>query len=338
MFAKAMRYTGLAILLTSVFLSGLSLASDMDNYLGSECNGNYVWGGAMNLAWRELNDNILHEKLKLNTDDKPALEMVDKLNRSPLTKNDLDEKSYYVKSGFGQQTIDIINKDSRKKFPGKNFKDLQDKLQPTDIISYAYFLKEVTYWTKFDDKQVMFENKRVKGFYANGSDQRSNIRVLKYWDDGRFIISLRLQNNGDELFLAKGFDVNKPEEIVSEIYKYNSTLRPPINTNDQFEMPKLHLNHNRSYVELINKSLLNDAFKDYLISKMFENIKFDMDHRGARVENEAVIEGLATARMPQITRRFIMDKPFWVVMKRKDSQHPYFLLGVKNTELMEKGK
>jgi len=145
MFANAIRYSGLAILLVLVFLSGLSRASGMDDYLGSECKGNYVWGGAMNLAWHELNDNILHEKLKLNTDDEQALEMVDKLNRLAFTKKDLDEESYYVKSGLGSKTVDIINKGSRQKFPGKSFKDLEDKLRPTDIISYAYFLKEVKY-------------------------------------------------------------------------------------------------------------------------------------------------------------------------------------------------
>ena len=336
MFANAIRYPGLAILLVLVFLSGLSRASDMDDYLGSDCKGNYVLGGAMNLAWHELNDDILHEKLKLNTDDEQALEMVDKLNRFPFTKKDLDEESYYIKSGYGQKTVDIINKESRQKFPGKSFKDLEDKLRPTDIISYAYFLKEVKYWTQFEEKQVMFENERVRGFYAHGNDQQRNVRVLKYWNEDKFIISLKLQNNGDELLLAKGFDMDKPQDIVSEIYTYNSTIVPSINTNDQFEMPKLHLKHNLNYMELINKFLANDGFKDYSIAKMYESINFDMDHRGARVENEAVIGGRGAGRKPQISRRFIMDKPFWVVMKRKDSQRPYFLLGVKNSELMEK--
>jgi hypothetical protein len=40
----------------------------------------------MNLAWNELNENILHEKLQLNTDDEIALEMVSKLNDAPFSK------------------------------------------------------------------------------------------------------------------------------------------------------------------------------------------------------------------------------------------------------------
>jgi hypothetical protein len=233
----------------------------MDHYLGSEYKGNYVWGLAMNLAWNELNENILHEKLRLNTNDKVALEMVDKLNRSPFTKNDLDEKSYYIKSGFGQETVDLINKESRQKFPEKSFRDLEIKMAPIDIISYAYFLKEVEYWTQFKEKEVLFEKERVKGFYAKGHDQQENIRILKYGDDERFIISLKLKDGGDELFLAKGFDMNKPQGIINEIVRYNSTNLPLMGHDDQFEMPKLHLQLHRDYIELIRKNLANKGFE-----------------------------------------------------------------------------
>lgn len=337
MFAKAMRYSGLAVVLVMVFLPGLSLAAGTDDYLGSECKGNYVWGGAMNLAWDELNDSVLHEKLKLNTRDWRALEMVDKLNSSPFSKNDLDEASYYVKSGFGQETVDIINRESRSKFPSKSFKDLKEKLGPEDIISYAYFLKEVEYWTKFKEKNVKFRDTIVKGFCANDAGQRMNVIVLQYWDDNKFVISLKLKSDGDELFVAKGFDMKSPQEIVHEIGEHDAANLPCIRGGEQFEMPKLHLQHKRRYNELIRKFLANDDFKKYFISDMYENIKFDMDHRGARVANEAVIVGRGGAKpKPQIMRKFIMDKPFWVVMKRKDSRRPYFLLGVKNTELMQK--
>ena len=55
----------------------------------------------MNLAWTELSENIIKDKIQLATDDKTALEMVEKLNNSVFTKKDLDEKSYYIKSGYG---------------------------------------------------------------------------------------------------------------------------------------------------------------------------------------------------------------------------------------------
>jgi len=329
----------LTVLLFTVFLSGWAGGSDMNYYVGSEYQGNYVWGGAMNLAWNELNENIVHEKLRLNTDNKVTLEMVDKLNHSPFTRNDLDEKSYYIKSGYGQKIVDLINKESRAKFPGKRFDDLKLNLGPTDIIAYAYFLKKVEYLTPFKEKDVPFLKERVRGFYAKDFS-KENVRILEYWGDDKFIIRLTLKDDEDELILVKGFDMNNPKDALNEIDKYNKPAPSRKNDHDQFEMPKLHLDHRHDYIELTGQSLANKGFEEYFIAQMFEKIKFDMDHKGARVESEAVITGptaMPFAQRPKI-RRFILDKPFWVVMKRKNSRYPYFVLGVRNTELMEKMK
>ncbi len=307
------------------------------NYLGSEYKGNYIWGGAMNLAWNELNENILHEKLKLKTDDKIALDMVEKFNNPIFTKNDLDDKSYYVKSGYGQNTVDIINEETKNKFPSKSFGDLKMDLSPTDIISYAYFLKEVEYKAVFEKKDVSFEGQKIKGFYAKGENQKNNIKIIKYENDDKFIISLQLKDESDKLILAKGYDMTNSQIVVDEINQNNKGNLATIGKSDLFEAPKLHLDYRRDYVELIEKYLANKGFETYSIAQMFENIKFDMDEKGARVENEAVI-GLTEIAMIETEKpkNFILNKPYWVVMQRKNSSNPYFILGVNNTELMEK--
>ncbi len=78
----------------------------------------------------------------------------------------------------------------------------------------------------------------------------------------------------------------------------------------------------------MGKFLTNKGFEKYLLARMFEKIKFDMDHKGARVESEAgmtVAAGMV-AKAPKI-RRFILDQPFWVVIKRKRlSIHILFLV------------
>ena len=302
------------------------------NYLGSDYKGNYVWGGAMSLAWNELNENILHEELQLNTNDKTALKMVEKLNDTPFSKSDLDEESYYVKSGYGQSTVDEINRESKKKFPSKSFGNLNINLLPTGIISYAYFLKEVEYKTIFKKETVLFNGQKVKGFVADNKEQKKNVKIIKYENDDKFIIQLELKDKSDELILAKGYDMKNPQDVINEINKNNKEHLPVIGESDYFKAPKLHLNHNRNYVELINKYLANKGFEGYFIDKMFENIKFDMDEKGARVENEAVI---VTNLSVKKSKNFILDKPYWVVMKRANSQNPYFILGVNNVELME---
>lgn len=308
------------------------------NYLGSYLNGNYVWGGAMNLAWNELNENILKEKLQLHSQDKTALEMVEKLNNPSFSKNDLDENSYYIKSGFGQQTVTAINQESKVKFPTKSFGDLKINLDKTSFMSYAYFLKEVEYETKFDSKDILFNGQLVKGFFSkNYTIQGNNIEIMQYESDEKFIINIKLKDEKDQLILAKGYDMTNPETIVKQINAINYTSIRSFGDYDEFEAPKLNLDFHRDYVELLNKSLSNKGYERYQIGEMFENIKFNMDEKGARVENEAEI-GIATAirETPIIPKRLYLNKPFWTIMKRSDSKNPYFILGVNNTELMEK--
>src|SRR5574341_1813186 len=122
-----------------------------DYSLGSESKGNFVWGGAMNLCWNELTENILHGKLILKSDDASALEMADRFNHATFSKEDLDEESYYIKSGFGRGTLDLINKEVKEKFPDKSFADLDFPLGEKDLISYAYFLKALEYVTQFTE-------------------------------------------------------------------------------------------------------------------------------------------------------------------------------------------
>lgn len=308
---------------------------NLDNYLGSYKEGNYVWGGAMNLAWTELGENIIGGQPMLATKDKAALEIINSLNNAPFSKEDMDEESYYVKSGYGQETVDTINKESRKKFPTKSFADLDLTLADRDIISYAYFLKEVEYVTQFKEGTVTFEGEVVPGFKATEDSQKDNVLVVKYESDDKFIVKLALKDKGEELFLAKGYDMDAPKEAIMDIAAVDTTKLPTIKTSETFSAPELHLDHNRSYGKLVGLSFLNKGFEKYFIGAMFENIKFDMDEKGARVENEAVIAVIDTAIMSEEkTRRFELNAPYWVIMKQTDSPNPYFILGVNNTFLM----
>jgi hypothetical protein len=315
------------------------------NYAGSDYKGNYIWGGAMNLAWTELSGNIVKEPIRLKTGDKAALTTLDKLNNPVISKADLDADSYYVKSGMGPATQDLINKECRKKFPSKTFDDLNYNLSETDIISYAYFLKEIEYLIAFDKRDVMFGKELVKGFAADENSYK-NISVLEYKDKDNFLVSIKLKDSKDQIFLGKGYPMDKPDSLVAKLRAlapaqtaedYN--LGKVMSDNDIFMAPSLSLSYERDYKEMLNKVLANNIQgREYYIDVMKEKIKFDMDEKGARVENEAVIVMRETAVGPGNDKRKIMmlDKPYWVVMKRFDSANPYFILGVNNMEFMQK--
>jgi len=60
----------------------------------------------------------------LITKNKHALNIIDNFNTSNFLKKDLAEDSYYVASGFGQKTIDKINKEVSAKFKQKTLPKL----------------------------------------------------------------------------------------------------------------------------------------------------------------------------------------------------------------------
>lgn len=321
------------------------------NYTGSFYKGNYIWGGAMNLAWTDLSENIIQEEidLVLDSSETEAKKILEKLNNPVMTKSDLSQKNYYIKSGYGQKTVDQINKETKEKFPTKRFANLNFELSPTDIIAYAYFLKEIEYKIPFSVSKYDFFfsdfTTAVKSFYAETEEQKENIQILHYENDEKFIVSLQLKDKTDNLILAKGYNMDSPEEVVTEIqkiYKNLSNTSGNIETlqdEDSFQMPFLHVDMTRKYTELIHKYFKNSEFTDYFIATMFENIKFDINEKGARVENEAVIMMKNLSAMPyfenqDIPKNIILDDDFWVIMKQSNSLNPYFILGIQNDELM----
>lgn len=314
------------------------------NFTGSTLNNNYIWGGAMNMAWNELLGSFVKEKLSLETDNKQTLTTLAKLNEPVFTKRDMDAESYYIKSGYGQATVDAINKECRAKFPNKSIADLQLKLGAQDIISYAYFLKEIEYQFAFAKNTMKFGDKEVLGFTAD-SNSFENIYILEYKNRDNFLIGIKLKDEKDQIFLGKGYSMDNPDEAVKKLRELappqtdgDYTLGRPMNKKDVFRAPSISMEHTREYKEMLGHRVTNKALKNYVIGFMQEVLKFDMDERGARVENEALI-GMVTSvgptPDPYKPKELILDKPYWIMMKRSNSTNPYFILGVNNTSFMK---
>lgn len=303
-----------------------------DQYTGSLYEDNYVWGGAMNLCWTNLCETVLHAPLALNTDDQAALATASCLNHPVCTTADLDAPSYYVKAGFGPRTLEAIQRESRAKFPEKSFPDLHLDLADDDIISYAYFYKKVAYETPFSRQEMSFDGHRVEGFEAR-EDQKKTVEILDYQSNEQFVIRLRLQDPADELILAKGYDTRRPAEVLRALARVQAKTPTRLGMDDYFSMPLIKLQYRRDYQEMLGKGLKNSGFTEYVIGQMFENINFELDEAGARVENQAVMSMERGALKPK--RYFYLDKPFWVIMKRTASPNPYFLLGVNNIHILQ---
>jgi len=310
----------------------------------------------MNLAWNELKENILKEDVILDTNDKESLRLAKNFNKGIINKNILDKASYYVKSGYGPKTVEIINKEVTEKFPNKTLNNLiASNLSENDIIAYAYLYKKVEYKTPFSESDVYFKWEKYKWFEATNIFQRESIEILNYENDDKFIIKLNLKDNSDELILAKWYSMNNPEEVIKAINKYDKENLKTLEYNDKyhdfFQVPNIKLKYHRTYDKLVWKPLLNKVLVEkcrkkwlpdncYKIGAMFENINFSMDNKWAKVENDAIIDLIGkSVEIPTEQykeRYFYLNKDYWIIMKRQDQNIPYFILGIKNWNLMIK--
>lgn len=154
----------------------------------------------MNLAWNEfmgLNGGPVD--ILLSGDQQPLANF----NYGTFSTAHLSFDSYYVKAGYGQKTVNVINSECRQKFPKKSFGDLQLQLADSDVIAYAYLTKEVQYLTPFKVADYFaFSGTQVLGFEATNSSQRDNVSVLKYESDNEFVVGLRLKQPNEDLVLV----------------------------------------------------------------------------------------------------------------------------------------
>lgn len=71
--------------------------------------GNYLWSGALTLAWKDLRATFIKEDIRIKSNDHDLQKLVENFNKCLFDKSHLSEEAYYIRSGFGQDTVNLIN-------------------------------------------------------------------------------------------------------------------------------------------------------------------------------------------------------------------------------------
>ena len=70
----------------------------------------------------------------------------------------------------------------------------------------------------------------------------------------------------------------------------------------------------------------NENFKDYFFHQVIQKVLLEIDETGVKVKNSAKITVLKCRKVcPPQKKYIILDKPFWVIMREKDANYPYFI-------------
>ncbi len=312
--------------------------ADTVNYeqrIPQDFKGNYVWAAATNLAWNALKDSILKGNAQMRGLDADGQSMQDRLNASAFSQRDLDAESYYVKAGYGPATVREIYRAMAARFPSVDFQ-LDQALEPQEIIIFACLYKALKYLNPFAPKPVKFMDKEVKGFVSMHLDEK--IRIIHYESDDQFMIKIELKDQHDELILCKGYPMETPEPTLDLLAQYQKRRSTKPGELDDFMAPTLHLKTKQSFGGLTGHFFENKGFEAYRLVSFYESVIFDMDEEGVKIVAMTQVKGGKDAikGLPPKPKHFYLDQPYWVMMKRRDSPLPYFILGVRNAAMMER--
>lgn len=306
---------------------------DTGSLTGSYLNGNYIWGIGMQLAWNDLCDNVINAKVEVSTKNSAGKALSKQFNKRKFTRKALSENSYFVKSGFGQETIEQIRKELQENFKARTTDTLSAiTLYPSELICFSYLAKSIRHKVDFKEIQMSFESTPVKGFTI-ANDQNSGAKLIDYDDDDNFVIGLASRDELDEIYLIKGNDGASMDEILHFLRSAKVSKGYSIKAVDVLQIPNINIDYHRNYTELIGAELINRKIKPLYIAQMTEQIKLSMNYQGAIMENEAMM--LLTRGGPPTPKQLIFDKPFWLVMKEANKKQPYLILRVENTRILE---
>jgi len=302
----------------------------------NDVNGNKIWIGTFQLVWNDLMNDIVKAPVQLKGGNP---ELADKLNKQGFDTTMLNVDSYYKAPGimtpkFKQE----IEKGIWHKFGEKS--DILDGMNwnSRGYLVYAMLIKNFEYLTEFDilDPST-FVDKKVKffgiGTGGNKKELYKNADVLFYNSKDEYAVKLKTKDR-EEVILYRTDDVLTLEEYFNKLNKNEKSFKgnKKLVEGDFLKVPFIKFNKMFSYDELTNKKIKGT---DFTIDGAIQTAKFSLDNKGGKLKSEAaLIMRMSLAPIKQ-GRNFYFDKPFVLFLKEEGKQTPYFVMYVKNGELLE---
>ena len=101
-----------------------------------------------------------------------------------------------------------------------------------------------------------------------------------------------------------------------------------ININDVLLVPDIRWRIAHRFTELQGRAFTNPELKRQRLDVARQDISFRLDRSGAELRSESTLCCLSAPT------DFVMDRPFLIYMKKRDADHPFFVMWVDNAELL----
>lgn len=278
---------------------------------------NNLWIGTLDLAWKDLQEEIGTNKIEFQEN----IEIANKLNRSNFSKEMLDSNDYNInveKTWTNGYKIDAeLNKEL-------NF------LEPFDnLTEYPWKFaegKERVKWFGINNATLESVNKNVEILFYN-KISKNNLKS----DD--FAVKLKTKE-GDEIILYRTDEERSFEEYYKDIIGKSSiyTGRREFGEDDEIRVPYVRINGEICYNELYGKEIKNS--NGLIMYDVIQDVNFYLNEKGCNLSSKS---SMVTEYMSCGDTLFCyFQDTFIIFMKEENSDKPYFALKVDNEDILEK--
>lgn len=301
---------------------------------------NRIWVGTFQLVWNELTDKIVKAPVKFLDFDS---QMANNLNQKQFKKSNLNEKSYYVKSGIVSPALKAeIEKNIKSKFHETSdiLKMFDFTYNPEKIFVYAMLKKDFRFTNAFDKLATgNFGNSQEKVTYFGINDNSNpklykNVNVLFYNDDNDFAVKLYTKGK-DEVLLYRTNDDKTFDKYYAELNDKTAKYSGDKNfvKNDTLTIPDIKLYQATSFNELEGHQIVGTNMQ---IDKTIETVDFRMNNKGVKLKSEAAIMLRCMSLAPREGRDFTFNNNFVLFLIEKNQNTPYYAMKVSDVAAINK--
>lgn len=301
---------------------------------------NRIWVGTFQLVWNELTNKIVKAPVKFLDFDS---QMANNLNQKQFKKSNLNEKSYYVKSGIVSPALKAeIEKNIKSKFHETSdiLKMFDFTYNPEKIFVYAMLKKDFRFTNAFDKLATgNFGNSQEKVKYFGINDNSNpklykNVNVLFYNDDNDFAVKLYTKGK-DEVLLYRTNDDKTFDKYYAELNDKTAKYSGDKNfvKNDTLTIPDIKLYQETSFNELEGHQIVGTNMQ---IDKTIETVDFRMNNKGVKLKSEAAIMLRCMSLAPREGRDFTFNNNFVLFLIEKDQNTPYYAMKVSDVAAINK--
>jgi hypothetical protein len=315
-----------------------------------------IWCISIQLAWNRLKNDITKEPVKLTK----GQEIADRLNNSEESESDMASADFLAMAG--RVKVGIVQKIEAglaQKFPQNTMPPIQSF--PGGVVAFGYVKADVRYeyqflnnpeWLSFKGSDGVTVPVRSFGLPEKRhpdlvlEDALKQVRVL-YRDGGKFAVDLSYQSSPYQIVLAKMPRKASLAETLTELNEKIAASKPfSLKSSMSLLVPNMdwRVEHNFTELQGMDKLFLNDTMAHdgpdpiEFLAILFQFVDFKMNRTGASVRSGSYLatDLLNGHEHEEDTNpdHYHFDRPFLIVMKKRDSTHPFFVMWVDNAELL----